>query len=95
MQPKNLTKAEIDRIRARPRSLNAIASEICRTWPAARNQYHQAGSYVDAMKHCVLVTDMYGVETASGIVKGFLSNASTWRGADARRIKDELIAMVY
>ena len=38
--------------------------------------------------------DMYGFNTAESIVRYFLSNASTWRGETAKRIKKELKAMV-
>jgi hypothetical protein len=95
MKPKDLTKADIDAIRANPRPLHVIAADIQRAWPAARSANHPAGAYVDAMKRCTSVNGMYGADSVKSVVQYFLSNASHWRGDDARRIKDELIAMVY
>jgi hypothetical protein len=50
--------------------------------------------YIGAL-HCLYsIDDTYINESARGIVRGFLSNASSWRGADAKRIKAELKGMV-
>jgi hypothetical protein len=40
------------------------------------------------------MTDAYYYDSASEIVARFLSNATSWRGEDARRIKAELNAML-
>jgi hypothetical protein len=36
------------------------------------------------------IKDHYGLDSAQEIVNYFLSNAASWRGPDARRIKSEL-----
>lgn len=51
-----------------------------------------AKPYLDAMMHISSVTDSYGLDDGNGIVLYFLSNASSWRGPDAKRLKDELKA---
>lgn len=73
------------------RPLSTIAEEISRTWP---NVNFAAKPYLAAMRSLSSITDSYGYEDASSIVLYFLSNATTWRGDDARRIKAELKALV-
>lgn len=73
------------------RSLMAIAEEIRTDWA---KPYFGAVPYLEAMRHLVSVSDMYGLDTADGIVRYFLANAGTWRGETARRVKAELKAMV-
>jgi hypothetical protein len=36
------------------------------------------------------VGDNYGMDTGDSIVRYFLSNAATWRGEVAKRVKNEL-----
>ena len=74
-----------------PRSLSTIAVDICKTWPKI---YFGAKPYVDAMLHLDTMNDMYYAENARTVVRYFLSNAGTWRGDDARRIKTELRGML-
>lgn len=78
-------------VKTSARPLYIIASEITRTWPKV---YFGAEPYLDAMRSLDLITDRYGYDEASDIVRYFLSNATTWRGEDARRIKAELKAML-
>jgi len=73
------------------RPLRVIAAEVTRTWP---NVYYGAVPYLSAMGQMSTMQDMYGLDDARGIVAYFLSNASTWRGPDAKRIKAELNAML-
>lgn len=73
------------------RPLSVIAAEISRTWP---NVYFAAKPYLTAMRSLNTIDDTYGYDDAKGVVLYFLSNASTWRGDDARRIKAELKALV-
>lgn len=73
------------------RPLAEVAQEVYETWP--RVNVH-AKPYLQAMEELDLVTDSYGADSASSIVRYFLSNATGWRGEDAKRIKDELKAMV-
>ncbi|QJD50296.1 hypothetical protein SEA_IWOKEUPLIKEDIS_93 [Mycobacterium phage Iwokeuplikedis] len=73
------------------RPLHVIAREIRKTWPKV---YFGAVPYLEAMAALGSVHDNYGYDSGDSIVRYFLSNASTWRGEDARRIKAELKAMV-
>lgn len=74
-----------------PRPLHAIAYEIRRAW---RPVSFAAAPYLSAMSTLEHVDDRYGYDTGRSIVAYFLSNATTWRGDDARRIKAELRAMI-
>lgn len=69
------------------RSLREIAKDIYNTWQPVN---YAARPYVDAMLYLDTMSSTFGHDDAKGIVLRFLSNASTWRGADARRIKAEL-----
>jgi hypothetical protein len=69
------------------RTLATIAREIRATWP---NVNYAAEPYLAAMRTLNSVTDNYGYDDGKSIVLYFLSNAATWRGEDAKRIKAEL-----
>ena len=73
------------------RSLSEIAREISRAWPKPS---FGAVPYLDAMRSLDRITDSYGADSGKSIVAYFLSNAATWRGEPARRIKKELNAMI-
>lgn len=70
------------------RPLHEIAYEIRRVWGKSIPQY--ALPYLNAMQCLTNITDNFGCDSADSIVRYFLSNASTWRGEDAKRIKSEL-----
>lgn len=70
-----------------PRSLSAIAQEIVKDW---QPMYFAAVPYVRAMGQMNKITDKYGADTGESIVLYFMSNARTWKGDTARRIKAEL-----
>jgi hypothetical protein len=72
------------------RSLSTIASEIRRDWTKVN---FAAKPYLSAMAGLDTITDSYGYDDARSIVLYFLSNASSWRGENAKRIKAELKAM--
>jgi len=72
------------------RPVYQIANEIERTWKKVN---FAARPYLDAMKQLMDITDPYGHDSGKSIVLYFLSNAGTWRGEDARRIKAELKKM--
>lgn len=74
-----------------PRTLRVIAGEIQRDWT---KPYFGAVPYIHAMRGLEKVTDKYGMDDGDDIVLYFLSNAKSWRGETARRIKAELKAMV-
>ena len=73
------------------RPLYIIAGEIMENW---QRPYFGATPYLRAMYQLNSIDDMYGLDTADSIVRYFLSNAQTWRGEEARRIKAELKAML-
>lgn len=73
------------------RPVHTIAQDIKDNW---KNVYFGAIPYLTAMMSIESIDDMYGVETAKGVVQGFLANAMYWRGEHAKRIKAELKIMV-
>ena len=75
----------------KPRSLRTIANEIRRDWVKVN---YAALPYLQAMDNLNTVRDEYGCESARSIVLYFLSNATSWRGETARRIKAELKGML-
>lgn len=66
-----------------------IAAEIISDW---KNVYFGAKPYLSAMRNLSTLSDQYGMDTADNIVRYFLSNATSWRGETAKRIKAELNA---
>ncbi len=74
------------------RPIWAIAREIRKDWGAKVN--YAAAPYLAAMASIDSVGDMYGTDSAKSIVLYFLSNASSWRGEVAKRVKAELKGMV-
>ena len=72
------------------RPLYTIANEIRMDW---KKVYFGAVPYLEAMLCLQSIDDNYGMDSAKSIVLYFLSNASTWRGETAKRIKVELKAM--
>lgn len=73
------------------RPIYEIAADISRNWP---KPFYGAKPYLDAMHSLVDLTSKYGYDNADGIIRYFLSNAATWKGPDAKRIKAELRAIV-
>ena len=69
------------------RSIWEIAEEIKELWP---NVNYAARPYLDAMHALTSIDDMYMMDDARSIILYFLSNARSWRGPDAKRIKAEL-----
>jgi hypothetical protein len=74
------------------RPIHVIAQEIRKDWASKVN--YGAVPYLQAMGTLDTITDSYGQDSAKGIVLYFLSNASSWRGDVAKRVKLELKAMV-
>ncbi len=74
-----------------PRSLSIIAREIRRDWV---KPYFGAVPYLSAMGSLDSIDDNYDFDTGRSVVIYFLSNATTWRGDAARRIKAELKGML-
>jgi hypothetical protein len=73
-----------------PRPIHEIAAEIRRLWP---KPYFGAVPYLDAMASLSVITDRYIADDAKTIIVYALSNMTTWRGPDAKRIKAELKAI--
>lgn len=73
------------------RSLTAIALDIRADW---KQVHFGAVPYLDAMTCLDDIHGTYGQDSGESIVAYFLSNATTWRGSEARRIKAELNAML-
>ena len=73
------------------RPLYIIARDIVRTWP---KMSPYAKPYVSAMQALDTIHDDFVCDSGRSVVLYFLSNATTWRGDDARRIKAELKAML-
>lgn len=75
------------------RTFQQIARDIKSVW---LNVYFGAIPYLEAM--LTLDTsdpnDMYLYDTAGDIVRYFLANAQTFRGADANKLKAELKSML-
>jgi hypothetical protein len=73
------------------RPIYEIAEEIRKDW---RPVWYGAVPYLDAMRSLDNVRDPFGADSGESIVLYFLSNAQTWRGETARRVKKELKAMI-
>jgi hypothetical protein len=69
------------------RPLYEIAEDIRANWKKVN---FAAEPYLQAMRELNMITDMYMHDSAESIVRYFLSNASSFRGDAARRIKAEL-----
>ena len=73
------------------RPIYEIAHEIRKDWGAKVN--FAAKPYLNAMMSLESINDNYSFDSAKSIILYFLSNASTWRGETAKRIKAELKEM--
>ncbi len=74
-----------------PRKIHEIAKEITQEW---KNINYAAKPYLEAMLKLETVNDNYGMDDGKSIVLYFLSNARSFKGEAARRIKLELSKMV-
>lgn len=72
------------------RPLYEIADEIRRDWKKVN---YAAKPYLDAMGSLTSIKDNYFMDSGKSIVLYFLSNAASWRGEVAKRVKAELKAM--
>ena len=81
----------MSKVKTKVRDLNVIAQEIMRDW---NKVYFGAVPYLSAMLSLKSIEDNYIMDSGSSIVMYFLSNASTWRGETARRVKKELNTML-
>lgn len=76
---------------ATSRPLCTIAREIAHDWKKVN---FAAKPYLSAMYSLNTVDDNYYFDSGKEIVIRFLSNAGTWRGEVAKRVKAELKKMV-
>ena len=73
------------------RKLYDIATEVYADWV---NVNYAAKPYLEAMATLAAIDEDYGFDTGRSMVIYFLSNAQTWRGEVAKRIKVELHTML-
>jgi len=73
------------------RKLYEIAKEIRSDWIKVN---FAAKPYLEAMEKLQDINDKYYFDTAESVVLYFLSNASSWRGDVAKRVKLELKEML-
>ena len=73
------------------RPLYVIADDIRAHWPRVN---FAAVPYLEALTALDKVTDSYFQDSAKSMIQYFLANASSWRGDDAKRIKNELKVMI-
>jgi hypothetical protein len=69
------------------RPLYVIARDIYKVWPKVN---YAAKPYLEAMTELTSIDDKYGYDNARSIVLYFLSNASSFRGDEAKALKLEL-----
>ena len=72
------------------RPLYEIAREISNDWTKV---YFGAVPYLEAMFTLNSIEEDYIFDSAKSVVIYFLSNATTWKGETARRVKAELKKM--
>lgn len=73
------------------RPLSDISAEIIGDWKKIN---FGAKPYLREMIHMDKINEYVGLEDGVFVVLYFLSNAQTWRGATARKIKKELNSMI-
>ena len=73
------------------RPLFKIAREIEADWGKVN---YAAKPYLDAMRELSSVRDNFLFDSGESVVLYFLSNATSWRGEKARKIKAELKTML-
>lgn len=80
-----------------PRYIYRIAGDVIEHWrkkDGTPSVYFGAVPYLSAMQGLSTIDESYGQDNARGIVTYFLSNATTFRGEHARRLKAELRAIL-
>lgn len=85
------TNEELNLQEQQTRPIYDIAQEIYQDW---RPVHQYAAQYLDAMTSLNSIDDRYMFDSGREIVGKFLSNASSWRGETAKRIKAELKKML-
>ena len=82
------------------RPIREIAADIESAWRVNPGDLRSAGivnyaakPYLQAMFSLNSIDDAYGMDSGRSVVAYFLSNARSFRGDDARRLKAELKAL--
>ena len=76
------------------RPIHEIAREIRSDWnKQGKGVSPYAKPYLDAMFSLDRITDNYIFDSGKSVVLYFLSNATSWKGETARRVKAELKGM--
>jgi hypothetical protein len=73
------------------RKIHEIAKDIRENWNPVN---YAAKPYLNAMFSLESVKDSFGYDSARSVILYFLSNASSFKGEDARRLKAELKALL-
>lgn len=76
---------------AEPRPISEIAQDIYLAWKPVN---YAAKPYLEAMLSINKITDMYMNDTARSVVTYFLGNARSFQGPTAKKLKDELKALM-
>lgn len=69
------------------RPINSIAIDIQKAW---NNVNYAAKPYLDAMLSLQTIHSRYGADGCDSIITYFLCNASSFKGEQARALKQEL-----
>lgn len=69
------------------RPLYEIARDIRKAWPTP---HFAAQPYLEALHELASADEMFYHDTGRSIILGFLVNAQTFRGPEARQLKEEL-----
>ena len=69
------------------RLIMEIARDIKKAWP---KPYFGAVPYINAMACMTTADKLYGEERCRDVLNYFLANANTFRGEEARKLKQEL-----
>ena len=88
---KTTTESKVLKTTKLKRPIYEIAKEIRADWKPV-SPY--AKPYLDAMFSLNDISDDYFADSGKSVVLYFLSNAGTWRGETARRIKAELKQLI-
>lgn len=80
-------KPQKDNPPSQKRSLREIARDVRKTWP---KPYFAAQPYLEALGELDSADEMFYHDTGHSIIRGFLANAQTFRGPEARQLKEEL-----
>lgn len=72
-----------------------IADDIFKDWSQiGKGVSPYAKPYLDALRSIETINDNYFMDSADSVVRYFLANAQTYRGAKAKELKSELKALL-